>query len=216
MSGWASTRGLEFISGFSTELIPQWPTGPRDWQVKGTARILDGSKQLVVAACGEGKTALAYLHLIFMRGLRERSIPPMFPIYSPPTPVVLVVTPLSDLGLSQVGVLTYFMWKHVIETCQVEEMRRYGVSAVSLDSGSIAAAQERGQNLLKEVEQCRWSVVIVSPERLTSPSFDLRSTTFRANLTLYVIDEAHVVVPWSPQFFVQLFVWASEMVCHQN
>jgi len=76
--------------------------GPHDWQVEATAKILNGYKQIVIAACGEGKTALAYLPLIFLHGLREHAVPWRFPLYMPERPVVLMVTPLSDLGLSQV------------------------------------------------------------------------------------------------------------------
>jgi len=173
MSGWSSSRGLAFISSFLKELITQWPAGPHDWQVKATANILDGTKQLVIAACGEGKTALVYLHLIFMKGLHKMFIPPLFPIYSPERPVVLMVTLLSDLGLCQVFNLTLIMRRILIHhDCKVDEMQHLRVSTVSLDMGSIAAAHEQGQNLLKEVEQCQYSIVVVSPERLTSPSFD--------------------------------------------
>jgi len=110
MSRWSSSRGLAFISSFLKELIPQWPAGPHDWQVKATANILNGTKQVVIAACGEGKTALTYLHLIFMQGLHELSMPPLFPIYSPEKPIILMVTLLSDLGLCQVFDLTMIAW----------------------------------------------------------------------------------------------------------
>ena len=67
---------------------------------------------------------------------------------------------------------------------------------------SVKSASEEGKNLLKEVKECKWAVVIVSPERLTSPEFDkvLQTSTFRNNLALYVVDKAHIIIPWSQTF----------------
>ena len=81
-------------------------------------------------------------------------------------------------------------------------MSRMGVRAVSLDKETVREAHRKGKNLLKEVEQGKWSVIIVSPERLNSPEFEkiLRSERFRKLLALYVIDEAHVILPWAADF----------------
>ncbi|THH05909.1 hypothetical protein EW146_g9774, partial [Bondarzewia mesenterica] len=66
----------------------------------------------------------------------------------------------------------------------------------------IAEAKKRGEELLRNVQRCLYSMVIVSPERLTSPQFDniLRTPTFRNSIVLYVIDEAHIVIPWGSDF----------------
>ncbi|THH07258.1 hypothetical protein EW146_g9375 [Bondarzewia mesenterica] len=90
----------------------------------------------------------------------------------------------------------------VLIHCQVEEMKRMRVSAVSLDKETIAEAKKRGEELLRNVQRCLYSMVIVSPERLTSPQFDniLRTSTFRNSIVLYVIDEAHIVIPWGSDF----------------
>ena len=47
---------------------------------------------------------------------------------------------------------------------KVDEMKRLGIAAVALDVDNVKTASEEGQNLLKEVSQCKWEVVIVSPE----------------------------------------------------
>lgn len=59
-----------------------------------------------------------------------------------------------------------------------------------------------GRNLLKEVCEGRWSVVLLSAERLVSPDVDsiIRNQSFRQNLVLLGIDETHVVVPWGKDF----------------
>ncbi|KAI0054570.1 hypothetical protein BV25DRAFT_1816894, partial [Artomyces pyxidatus] len=99
--------------------------------------------------------------------------------------IVLTVIPLVDLANSQ-----------------ARPMERVGIRAISLDSRMMSEAQDRGDNLLAEVQRCDWSVVLVSPERLSSPEFDkiLRDKTFQDNLVLYTIDKAHTAGPWSKHF----------------
>ncbi|KAI0077292.1 hypothetical protein K474DRAFT_1578499, partial [Panus rudis PR-1116 ss-1] len=63
-SGWSSPEGMKTLKSILQRLIPQWPNGPYDWQLQVTAAMLDGDDQIVVTACGDGKTAAAYLHLL--------------------------------------------------------------------------------------------------------------------------------------------------------
>ena len=95
-----------------------------------------------------------------------------------------------------------YYWSGTLTITKVDEMKRLGITAVALDVETIDTASLEGQDLLREVGECKWAVVIISPERLTSPAFDdiLRSADFRANLALYVVDEAHIVIPWSLTF----------------
>ena len=81
-------------------------------------------------------------------------------------------------------------------------MSRIGLQAVSLDRESIKRLKEQKIDAFQSVRECDWSVVIASPERLTAPAFDsvVRSKTFQSNITLYVVDEAHVLRPWSLTF----------------
>ncbi|KAH8101946.1 P-loop containing nucleoside triphosphate hydrolase protein, partial [Cristinia sonorae] len=183
--GWSSSTGQALLKELLTRLLPQWPDGPRDWQLESTGYILDGHDQLLVAGCGEGKTAATYLHLLVLQELSRNPELPRHGKKIPPKPVTLLVSPLNDVSL-----------------CQVEELKRIGLSAISLDADEVAAAVSNGDALFKAVAECRYSVVIVSPERLTSPGFDrvIRNEVFRANLVLYAIDEVHVVVPWSLEF----------------
>jgi len=99
-STWSSPNGLHSLERILHSLTPHWPNGPYPWQLQATAEILDRRKQLVVAACGEGKTALAYLHLLV---IQELLMKPELPHYGLNfscdwRPVVLMVTPLTDLG----------------------------------------------------------------------------------------------------------------------
>jgi len=83
-STWTSTNGIHSLNNILCSLIPQWPNGPHSYQLEATAHILDRCKQLVVAACGEGKTALAYLHLLVIQELLQK---PHLPRYSPNTDI---------------------------------------------------------------------------------------------------------------------------------
>ncbi|THH07073.1 hypothetical protein EW146_g9430 [Bondarzewia mesenterica] len=225
-------EGLSSIKSILQTLIPQWPAGPHDWQVESTANILDGHDQLVVAACGDGKTAAAYLHILLRHELLrdpDLSRHGLDPLVK--NPVVLMVTPLTDLARSQMRESKASSGGRIVTVggyvtgsrhrtghgrtiykpstlrvhpsvafivTEVEEMKRMRVSAVSLDKETIAEAKKRGEELLRNVQRCLYSMVIVSPERLTSPQFDniLRTPTFHNSIVLYVIDEAHIVIPW--------------------
>jgi len=103
-STWSTPNGIHSLRHILHSLIPQWPNGPHPYQVEATARILDRRKQLVIAACGEGKTALAYLHILVVQELKQREDLPRYGLDVPSDwkPVVLMVTPLTDLGRSQV------------------------------------------------------------------------------------------------------------------
>ena len=101
-NAWTSPKGLEDLKKIISSQVP-WPAGPHDWQVTATARTLDGLNQLVVTACGDGKTAAAYLPLLVLEALAANRSLPRYGSRVPDQPVVLIVTPLSDLGHSQVS-----------------------------------------------------------------------------------------------------------------
>ncbi|KAI0081499.1 hypothetical protein K474DRAFT_1635826 [Panus rudis PR-1116 ss-1] len=97
-----------------------------------------------------------------------------------------MVGPLVDLGVSQ-----------------VEEMQRIGINAVALDAESIRKAKDQlDADIYKEVEEGKRPMVILSPERLTEAKFDrmIRKDEFRKNIVAYIIDEAHIVIPWGINF----------------
>ena len=101
---WSTPNGIHSLKHILHSLIPQWPNGPHPYQLKATVRILDHHKQLVIAACGEGKMALSYLHILIIQELQQRLDLPQYGLNVPSDwkPVVLMVMPLTDLGRSQV------------------------------------------------------------------------------------------------------------------
>ena len=101
---WTSNEGLNFLQATLNTILTQWPEGPHNWQVKATANILCRQDQLVIAGCGEGKTAAMYLHLLVHRELaRTQEKTDFAPNLCIEHPVVLNVTPLTDLAHSQVS-----------------------------------------------------------------------------------------------------------------
>jgi len=82
------------------------------------------------------------------------------------------------------------------------EITTFGLKAVSLTAESLATASKDGRNLLKEINECQWDIVLLSAERLVSPDVDaiLRNEKFHANLILLGIEEPHVLVPWGKDF----------------
>lgn len=100
---WSSPAGHRTIKEILTRRLPQWPGGPYDWQIKTTAEILDGHDIFLVAGCGEGKTAAAYLHLLVLHELLRNPNWVRFGRKIPSKPVVLMVSPLNDLSLCHVS-----------------------------------------------------------------------------------------------------------------
>src|SRR5882762_7763832 len=139
---WSSPNGLQSLQIILRSLLPEWPNGPHDWQIEATARILDHRKQLVVAACGEGKTAVAYLHLLVIQELLRKPELPRYGLDLPDgyKPVVLMVTPLSDLGKSQVCCVHSLINKAFTPCAQVKEMARHNIRAIALDAEHLKHA----------------------------------------------------------------------------
>lgn len=101
--GWSSPNGLTDLKTILTRLLPQWPQGPYDWQVKLTAKVLDGINEFVVVECGGGKTAISYLPILVLQELARDPTLPRYGVHVPPNPTVLMVGPLSDLSVAQVS-----------------------------------------------------------------------------------------------------------------
>jgi len=86
---------------------------------------------------------------------------------------------------------------HITYEFQSIEITAFGLKAVSLTAETLEAASKESRNLLKEISECQWDIILLSAERLISTDVDaiLRNEKFRENLILLGIDEAHVLVP---------------------
>ena len=57
-----------------------------------------------------------------------------------------------------------YYWSGTLTITKVDEMKRLGITAVALDVETIDTASLEGQDLLREVGECKWAVIIISPE----------------------------------------------------
>ncbi|KAI0055770.1 P-loop containing nucleoside triphosphate hydrolase protein [Artomyces pyxidatus] len=180
---WLAPEQRSFIQQIITQLIPQWSTGPRDFQLSSWARTLQGISQINIVPCAGGKTALFYGPILIIQHLVKEGIPFKVRGRPPPKkPVMLVVGPLVEL-----------------QNSQVSEMKEVGVRAVAVNAESL---QMHGRKLFDQIRRCEWSVVLLSPERLTSKELDviLRDQEFRRNVIGLGLDELHVYESWGDDF----------------
>ncbi|KAF9230789.1 P-loop containing nucleoside triphosphate hydrolase protein, partial [Melanogaster broomeanus] len=182
---WLSSERQSLIRQIISARLPQWPTGPHKFQVESWARTLDGQSQLLVVPTGGGKTAVFYGILLILEHLKKSPIHELGPFKFPNNPVIMIVTPLNELG-----------------NMHAAEMTAMGLKAVAINSKMITTALDENRDLLDEVRRCEWNISLWSPEKLASQGADavLRDETFRKNVVLYGVDEAHVVNAWGKSF----------------
>ncbi|KAJ3480369.1 hypothetical protein NLI96_g8398 [Meripilus lineatus] len=138
-SGWSSPAGLRDLKALLTRLLRlQWPQGPHEWQVRTTARVLDGIDQFVVVACGGGKTAVSYLPILVLKELARDTSLPRYGVNVPADPVMLFIGPLSDLSIIQVSTTNSGCTNltHPYLDSEVAEMKRMGIKGITLESGT--------------------------------------------------------------------------------
>ena len=151
---WTSPKGLEDLKKIIRSQVP-WPASPHDWQVTATACALNGLNQLVVTACGDGKTAAAYLPLLVLEALAANRALPRYGSRVPERPVMLIVTPLSDLGHSQVSETPFVtITVNHLPSQKVNKIKRLGIAAVALDVESIKNASLEGHKCHKGCTLC--------------------------------------------------------------
>ncbi|KAF8163197.1 P-loop containing nucleoside triphosphate hydrolase protein [Crassisporium funariophilum] len=180
---WVSTIGRTIIREIIEERLPQWPNGPHDTQVECWAHSLQAIPTILIASTGWGKRAAFFGPILVLEHLVKHPKPGLPKI--PSKPVVLVVTPLIELG-----------------NAHAREIAQLGLSVVAISAETLTAASDAGRNLYHEICQCKYSIVLLSAERLVSPDVDaiLRNPFFRQNLILLGIDEVHVLIPWGKEF----------------
>ncbi|KII85949.1 hypothetical protein PLICRDRAFT_65078, partial [Plicaturopsis crispa FD-325 SS-3] len=104
---WLRPERQDLIRSIFRERIPQWTHGPRDFQIEAWGHILNGTPLLAVVATGGGKTALYYGPIIIYHYLFHH--PSLLDVAAqrilPRKPVAIVVSPLIELGNSQVSAM---------------------------------------------------------------------------------------------------------------
>ncbi|PPQ95546.1 hypothetical protein CVT26_008571 [Gymnopilus dilepis] len=180
---WLSVRGRTIIREIIEGRLPQWPKGPHESQVDCWAHCLQRIPTLLIASTGWGKTAAFFGPILVLQHLLSNPKPGIPKL--PSKPVALIVTPLVELGKAH-----------------AREIGDIGLGSVAVCAETLTRFSQDGRDLFREIRQCQWPIVLLSPERLTSKEVDvvLRDEYFRSNLILFGIDEAHVLVPWGKEF----------------
>ena len=101
---WLSIEGRARIRGIIEERIPQWRSGPRDFQVDCWAHLLEKIPVVLIAPTGGGKTAAFYGPILIYQHLLQNPVPGI--PTPPPHPIALIITPLIELGNNHVSLLS--------------------------------------------------------------------------------------------------------------
>ncbi|KAJ2921267.1 hypothetical protein H1R20_g15829, partial [Candolleomyces eurysporus] len=98
---WLTPESQAQIRGIIEGLIPSWPSGPRPFQVEACSYVLEKIPLILIASTASGKTSTFFTALLIFKYLKSNPHPDI-PTEVPPKPVVLVVTPLIELGNNHV------------------------------------------------------------------------------------------------------------------
>ncbi|KII93132.1 hypothetical protein PLICRDRAFT_100726, partial [Plicaturopsis crispa FD-325 SS-3] len=114
-------------------------------------------------ATGGGKTAIYYGPILIYWYLLSHPLPDASTQrILPRKPVAIIVSPLIELGNTQVNIGSPVEAKSRTKP-QVIEIHELGINAVALNSEDILAARRMGRDLHTEIRQCQFSVVLVTP-----------------------------------------------------
>ncbi|EGO30282.1 hypothetical protein SERLADRAFT_404528 [Serpula lacrymans var. lacrymans S7.9] len=156
------------------------PFEPHDYQIEGVCQCLDGKDLLAIVLTGGGKTTYFY-------------IPPK---YVPANPAMVIVSPTNGL-------------EEEMYTSQELELKKYNLKALAINSHTLHQARvARQENLW--LTACKYSsMILLSPEQLTSPSIEdmLNNKSFRLRISAIGIDEIHLLDTWGVGI-VKVKAWA--------
>ncbi|KAF8228419.1 hypothetical protein L208DRAFT_1291619 [Tricholoma matsutake] len=125
-----------------------------DYILEGICKAVDGVHVLLILRTGGGKTGLFYGYILLLKELsklesrKKRGIPK--------NPVLIVIYPTKGLE----------------EEMQEKTFQKLGISALAINEDTLAHAHTHNENLWDKAEM-RVSMLLLSPEQLSSRSFDL-------------------------------------------
>ncbi|THU80333.1 hypothetical protein K435DRAFT_823691 [Dendrothele bispora CBS 962.96] len=135
---------------------------------------------------GCGKSAFFIIPIVVHQEiLAHPNLYPAFPVKK--NPVVIVVTPTKGLANSI-----------------IYELQKFGLSGISYCHETLSTYYpDRLHVLVDLICACQtWQLICVDPEHLASPEWRkiIQHDTFKLNLILFCIDEAHLIKKWGPAF----------------
>ncbi|THV04180.1 P-loop containing nucleoside triphosphate hydrolase protein [Dendrothele bispora CBS 962.96] len=179
---WSTQVGIDTLKCVVSQHIPQWTTGLHTWQLETIPIILTRQNLFAIAATGEGKSALYIVPILVHLELSKKSQSyPSFVVRD--HPVVIVVAPTKALSKSI-----------------IRELEQFGLSGLSYCHTTITKYRIKlKKNLEQLITECNtWNLICIDPEHLASPEWAriIENKTFQSNLTLFTVDEAHLIPAW--------------------
>ncbi|KAF9524234.1 hypothetical protein CPB83DRAFT_774197 [Crepidotus variabilis] len=187
MAGLSSAEGLQLARQL---LRPQLPHPIHDYILEGVCKALDGTNVLAVLKTGGGKSGYFYGYILLITALQTLS--PRCTLLKrkfPANPAMVIIFPTKGL-----------------EEEMEAKFRKLSISALAINEDTLAEARRSKRNLWKECIK-DLSLLLLSPEQLSSPSFDtlIHNPSFRSRICGLGIDEVHLVHDWGDPSFREAF-----------
>ncbi|THU94697.1 P-loop containing nucleoside triphosphate hydrolase protein [Dendrothele bispora CBS 962.96] len=183
---WTDSLGADTLKQIVSRRVLQWTNGLHDYQVEPLQIVLDQQDLLFISGTGCGKSAFFIIPIVVHQEiLAHPNLYPAFPVKK--NPVVIVVTPTKGLANSI-----------------IYELQKFGLSGISYCHETLSTYYpDRLHVLVDLICACQtWQLICVDPEHLASPEWRkiIQHDTFKLNLILFCIDEAHLIKKWGPAF----------------
>ncbi|KAJ6448768.1 P-loop containing nucleoside triphosphate hydrolase protein [Mycena sanguinolenta] len=169
-----SCEGFDLVCKILLKALPTFE--PHSYQMEGVCKILDKIDLVAVTPTGSGKTGFLFLTILVMIAIAsDPSLCPAVTFPKDPAIVVLV--------------------------CTEENMRKLGMSALMINSDTVASARVRNEDLWITA-RVGISMLILGPEQLISKGFQdlLKHGPFFDRVCALGVDEIHLLVMWGVAF----------------
>ncbi|KAJ7465831.1 P-loop containing nucleoside triphosphate hydrolase protein [Mycena galericulata] len=177
----SSAEGFTLVRNILLAALPTFEA--HSYQMDGICKVLDKIDLVAITPTGSGKTGFLFLSIIVMISIAAN--PSLCPsVTFPKDPAIVVICPTNS-----------------IEQQMEENMAKLGVSALMINSDTIASARLRGENLWIRARE-GISMLILGPEQLISKGFQdlLKHEAFFERVCALGVDEIHLLVIWGLAF----------------
>ncbi|KAJ7224049.1 P-loop containing nucleoside triphosphate hydrolase protein [Mycena pura] len=169
-----SALGFKLAREILLEVLPHFD--PHHYQINGICKVLNGVDLVAVTPTGSGKTAYLFLPILVMIAILKS--PALCPaVKFPKDPAIVVVCPTNS-----------------IKQQMDENMAKFGLAAVTINSKTAAAARLRGEDLWIKA-RAGIPMLILGLEQLISKGFRdlLAFEPFYDRVCALGVDEIHLL-----------------------